>query len=802
MLSIVARTRRKSRFAEKIIRLSLYNRTITLTNMEKYRNMKVAELKAILKQNNLSSKGNKKQLLTTIETYICETPVESADIMDPNTSVAVKQEVTTAVLSNLPEPVVKKEDFVEKASNEQSVPTTIDEELTALELQRPSFEEPAGAPPTKRKSPAFTPPPLKAKKKKKSKCPPQQKNSIMLLNELQPGLKYDLIEQTGNGTSTRFTFQVVFRGEIYKGSGVNKKMAKHEAAKAALSRQIQFENPHLVANCFIPNLPPTIDFTSDAIESEFPTSFVQGPMSGAEISEHPMPPLVNVAEPPTQTPQQEVFKSVSPTHNSQGKNPVQLLNEMVGPGIQYNCVDRVGDQKSHYFTMEVCLNGRAYQGQGKNKKLAKAGVAMRILREVYEIDMASPDQQAVKSNMDGIEVDAGKLPDIVFQLVQQKFNSIVEGLCGEQDYSKHKVLAGVVMTRKMDPNIDEGTVVSVATGTKCINGEYISDQGSALFDCHAEIVAKRGLRKFLYEQLLSLPQTTDPIFEELPTGGYKVKPDVYFHLYINTSPCGDARIFSPHETKDGDNHPNRKSRGQLRTKIENGEGTIPVEEDKLVDENNRGNMQQTWDAVIGGERLLTMSCSDKIAKWNVVGIQGSLLSMYIEPVYLSSIILGSLYHVEHFNRAVFMRSKEAIEAISDEYQITSPYRVHRPLLAAVCNPMKRVAKKAPTFCVHWSMPDVSPQVINTSRGRQIGGDEPVSDLCKKQMFKRFLHLVEQKELSQRTRFPSYKEETYAELKSLSKEYQVVKNNLLKGFGKSSCGKWVGKPSEVDMFIST
>uniref|UniRef100_H2XVZ0 SAP domain-containing protein n=1 Tax=Ciona intestinalis TaxID=7719 RepID=H2XVZ0_CIOIN len=74
MLSIVARTRRKSRFAEKIIRLSLYNRTITLTNMEKYRNMKVAELKAILKQNNLSSKGNKKQLLTTIETYICETP--------------------------------------------------------------------------------------------------------------------------------------------------------------------------------------------------------------------------------------------------------------------------------------------------------------------------------------------------------------------------------------------------------------------------------------------------------------------------------------------------------------------------------------------------------------------------------------------------------------------------------------------------------------------------------------------------------------------------------------------------------
>ena len=63
-----------------------------------------------------------------------------------------------------------------------------------------------------------------------------------------------------------------------------------------------------------------------------------------------------------------------------------------------------------------------------------------------------------------------------------------------------------------------------------------------------------------------------------------------------------------------DDHPNRKSRGQLRTKVEVGQGTIPVEAETLSREKYHYNVQQNWDAIIGGERLLTMSCSDKISK--------------------------------------------------------------------------------------------------------------------------------------------------------------------------------------------
>lgn len=44
-------------------------------------------------------------------------------------------------------------------------------------------------------------------------------------------------------------------------------------------------------------------------------------------------------------------------------------------------------------------------------------------------------------------------------------------------------------------------VVAFATGTKGVNGDLINDNGKTVFDSHAEIIARRCLLQYFYDQL-------------------------------------------------------------------------------------------------------------------------------------------------------------------------------------------------------------------------------------------------------------------------------------------------------------
>ncbi|XP_049425885.1 double-stranded RNA-specific editase 1-like isoform X1 [Epinephelus fuscoguttatus] len=674
------------------------------------------------------------------------------------------------------------------------------------------------------------------KKRKKVPGPILPKNALMQLNEIKPGLQYRLLSQTGPVHAPVFVMTVEVNGQLFEGSGPTKKKAKLNAAEKALRSFVQFPNASEAHMAMGRTLSVHTDFTSDqadfpdmlfnAFESSTPVDdpFYLASNSNGSFSslgiEYPLlpSPIPNLVQAPL-PPAPSTF--ISPTS---GKNPVMILNEL-RPGLKYDFVSESGESHAKNFVMSVTVDAQNFQGSGRNKKLAKARAAQAALSALFNMQLdQAPSRQPIPR--EGLQLHLPQvLADAVSRLVVDKFSELTDNFTSP--HARRKVLAGVVMTTGTD--VKEAQVICVSTGTKCINGEYMSDRGLALNDCHAEIVARRSLIRYLYCQLEYFlsnheEEQQKSIFTRCDNRlGFRLKENVQFHLYISTSPCGDARIFSPHEagvegeclhlalvscessldymnmygslydsqsvspcllpvSDQGDRHPNRKARGQLRTKIESGEGTIPVRSSNTI---------QTWDGVLQGERLLTMSCSDKIARWNVVGFQGSLMSYFTEAIYFSSIILGSLYHADHLSRAMYQR-------ITEIEELPQSFSLNRPLLSGISNAEARQPGKAPNFSVNWTVGDQGLEVINATTGKDDLGRP--SRLCKHALYSRWIRL--HCKLSSTLRIRTTRPSSYHEAKQAAVEYHSAKQTLFRAFHKAGLGAWVKKPIEQDQFALT
>jgi double stranded RNA-specific editase B len=190
-----------------------------------------------------------------------------------------------------------------------------------------------------------------------------------------------------------------------------------------------------------------------------------------------------------------------------------------------------------------------------------------------------------------------KFSDEIHQLIVSKYQELIDtitksnsGIKQVVDLNEIKlskflnVYASIVQTDELDAKTAK--LICFTTGTKCISGEYMSMNGTALndwykkitknFSCyiyyyfmflsHAEILAVRLLRKYLYKQLKEYMKhlsehsesennlegnifelnkidsdSTTPNPNQKP---FRLKSHVKFHLFISSAPCGDGRIFS------------------------------------------------------------------------------------------------------------------------------------------------------------------------------------------------------------------------------------------------------------------
>ena len=221
------------------------------------------------------------------------------------------------------------------------------------------------------------------------------------------------------------------------------------------------------------------------------------------------------------------------------------------------------------------------------------------------------------------------------------------------------------------------TVVAVGTGMKCLSADARCAAGRLINDSHAEVIAKRALQRWIYAQLSALAaahaassacntksaytlqtggqvQAEGDFFVVAPStaaAGFRarLRPGCRLHLWVSQAPCGDASIVEGDAELtaicDGKAAPEpaacnavgRTGAKLLKVPASAGAavslpGAADVESEAILQ--RLGAVRRKPGR---GIATLSLSCSDKLARWSLLGVQvctadaGHVFSMLHAP---------------------------------------------------------------------------------------------------------------------------------------------------------------------------